>query len=149
MRDKSIAELEGLTIDPGAYELGSQAWLSRALVSPIGQLGVADLRLLLTHGRGVDHLVPLALEKLEQAPFAMGEFGPGELLTATCLVDEGHWARHPADRQRLALILAGADAHLDALDARWRAYWREELDVAREHFALDCRPGDLAASNED
>lgn len=133
-RDRSVAELEGLTIDKGAYELGSLAWLSRALVSPIGQLGVPDLRLLVSHGRGLHHLMPVVLEALERAPFAAGDHGPGDLLTVACLVDDGYWAGHADERARLLAVLDRAAAQLDSLPDEDRERWREELAAAHERF---------------
>ncbi len=133
-RDRSVAELEGLRVEKGAYELGSLAWLSRALVSPIGQLGVPDLRLLVSHGRGLRHLMPVVLERLERDPFAAGDHGRGDLLTVTCLVDDAYWADHAEERLRLLGILRLAESRLDALPDAERTHWREELAAARERF---------------
>ena len=133
-RERSIAELEGLRVEKGAYELGSQAWLSRALVSPIGQLGVPDLRLLVSHGRGLRHLLPIVLERLEREPFAAGDHGPGDLLTVTCLVEDDYWAGHAEERARLLTVLDRAAAGLDTLPDESRDRWREELAAARERF---------------
>jgi hypothetical protein len=134
MRARSIAELEGLHVEKGAYELGSQAWLSRALVSPIGQLGVPDLRLLVSHGRGLRHLMPIVLETLERTPFAAGDHGRGDLLTVTCLVDDAYWADHPDERTRLLAVLRAASTQLDTLPDEERERWREELAAAGERF---------------
>jgi hypothetical protein len=134
-RAKSVAELEALVIDPGAYELGSTAWLARALISPIWQLGVQDLRLLLMHGRGLAWLVPEALERLRAAPWAAGDRGPGELLLGACLVEDAYWAAQPRRRAELAAILHDAESRLDELpDEATRAHWRDELAAARERF---------------
>jgi hypothetical protein len=131
-RGRSVAEHEGLVIDPGAYELGSQAWLSRALISPIWQLGVQDLRLLLDHGRGLEWLVPEALARLATNPWAEGDRGPGELLLATCTVDAAYWHAHPERRAALADILRDAEARPGELpDEPTRTHWREELAIAR------------------
>ena len=135
-RGQSVAEHERLVIDPGAYELGSQAWLSRALISPIWQLGVQDLRLLLNPGRGLEWLVPEALARLVPNPWIEGDRGPGELLLAACLVGDDYWAQHPERRAELADILREAEARLGELpDEDQRAHWREELAIARERFA--------------
>ena len=135
-RGQSVAELERLVIDPGAYELGSQAWLSRALISPIWQLGVQDLRLLLMHGRGLAWLVPEALDRLAENPWAAGDHGPGELLLAACLVGDEYWAAQPEQRVRLVEILAAAESRLGELpDDATRAHWREELAIAKQGLA--------------
>ena len=134
-RGGSVAEHEGLAIDPGAYELGSQAWIARALISPIWQLGVQDLRLLLGHGRGLEWLVPEALARLAKDPWAEGDRGPGELLLAACTVDAAWWAAHPERRAELADILREAEARLGELpDEATRAHWRDELAIARQHL---------------
>jgi hypothetical protein len=135
-RGQSVAELEDLVIDPGAYELGSQAWLARALISPIWQLGVQDLRLLLMHGRGLAWLVPEALARLRTEPWAAGDRGPGELLLGACMVEDAWWSAHPAGREALLAVLSDAELRLDELpDDRTRAHWREELAAARERLA--------------
>ena len=134
-RGQSVAELEGLVVDPGTYELGSQAWASRALVSPIWQLGAQDLRLLLDRGRGLRWLVPEALGRLERDPWVGGDRGPGELLLATCLVAQGVWDADAALLQRLRGVLASAEARLGELaDPAAREHWAGELQLAREQF---------------
>jgi hypothetical protein len=143
VRHRSIAELEKLVIDPGAYELGSQAWLARALLSPLWTLGVPDLRLLLMHGRGLAWLVPEALDRLRVDPWAPGDYGPGELLLGLCLVEDAYWQVDPQERERLLAVLDDAEQRLGELpDEAARAHWREELAAARERFAAGRTPDD-------
>ena len=137
-RGQSVAELEGLVVDPGAYELGSQAWLSRALISPIWQLGPQDLRLLLVHGRGLAWLVPEALARLATNPWLAGDRGPGELLLGACMVEDAYWRAHADERTRLMDVLRDAESRLGELpDEATRAHWREELVAARERFSQE------------
>ena len=121
---------------PGAYGMGSLAWLSRALVSPVGQLGAAELRLLLGHGRGLRWVLPLALERLEREPFAAGDRGPGDLLTAALTVDPAAWAREPALRERLARVVEAARAVVHVLPEPARTRMADDLDAAREQFGF-------------
>ena len=130
--DRSIAELEGLDVPPGAYGMGSVAWLSRALVSPLRDLGAAELRLLVAHGRGLRWLVPAALARLEVAPFVAGDHHPGDLLTAVLLVDEAHWRAHPEQRETLGRVLARARERLDDVDEPLRTRLADDLDAAGE-----------------
>ena len=132
----SLAELEGLEIPPGAYGTGSLAWLSRALVSPLGQLGPNELRLLLGHGRGLRWLLPLALERLEREPFAGGDRGPGELLTAALSVDPSEWAREPESLERLARVVADARAQVEVLSEAARERVAGDLEAAREALGI-------------
>jgi hypothetical protein len=132
----SLAELEDLEIPAGAYGMGSLAWLSRALVSPLGQLGPNELRLLLGHGRGLRWLLPLALERLEREPFAGGDRGPGELLTAALSVDPAEWAREPEWLGRLARVVAGARTQVDVLPEAARERVTGDLDAVRDVFGF-------------
>ncbi|MCU0635687.1 MAG: contact-dependent growth inhibition system immunity protein [Gemmatimonadaceae bacterium] len=98
---RSIAELDGLAVDRGAYEVGRVAWLSRALVSPIGQLGPAELRLLLQHERGVRWVLPLVVARLAREPFTAIDGEPAALLLAALVVPVDTWRAHPATLIRL------------------------------------------------
>ena len=135
-RARSLAELEGFDVPPGAYGMGSLAWLSRAMVSPMGQLGPAELRLLLGHGRGLRWVLPLALERLEREPFAAGDRGPGDLLTAALTVDPAEWARDPAWPGRLARVVHVAREQVHRLPEPPRARLADDLEAAREQFGF-------------
>jgi hypothetical protein len=132
--ERSLADLEGLAVEKGAYGMGSTAWMSRALVSPLRQLGAAELRLLLTHGRGLAWTVPLALERLLREPFAAADYGPGDLLGALLTVDPGAW--DPAWTERLARVVHAARAQLHVLPDAVRARTADDLDAAREQFGV-------------
>ena len=136
--ERSVAELEGLVVEKGAYGLGSTAWLARALVSPLRQLGAAELRLLLTHGRGLAWVVPLALERVLAEPFAAADYGPGALLTAllTALFTEGPDRWDPAWRERLAHAVHGARVQLALVPEPVRARLADDLEAAREQFGV-------------
>lgn len=132
--ERSLAELEGLVVEKGAYGLGSTAWLSRALVSPLRQLGAAELRLLLTQGRGLPWVVPLALERLLAEPFLAADYGPGALLATLLTVEPERW--DPAWRDRLARVVHAARAHLALVPEPHRTRLAEDLEAAREQFGV-------------
>ena len=134
--DRSVAELEGLEVPPGAYGMGSVAWLSRALVSPLRDLGPAELRLLVSHGRGLRWVVPAALRRLEAAPFVAGDHHPGDLLTAVLSTDPAHWDAHLEQRDALGRVTAVARERLHELPEPLRARLSDDLDAAREHLGL-------------
>ena len=135
-RTRSLAELEGLEVPPGAYGIGSLAWLSRAMVSPLGQLGPAELRLLLAHGRGLRWLLPVVLDRLAREPFVAADRGPGDLLTAALSVDPVEWARDPALLARLAGIVATARTQAGHLPDPFGPRVRDDLEAAREQFGI-------------
>jgi hypothetical protein len=132
--ERSLAELEGLVVEKGAYGLGSTAWLARALVSPLRQLGAAELRLLLTQGRGLAWVVPLALERLLAEPFVAADDGPGALLAALLTVEPERW--DPAWRDRLAQVVHAARTHLALVPEPYRTRLADDLDAAREQFGI-------------
>lgn len=132
--ERSLAELEGLAVEKGAFGLGSTAWLSRALVSPLRQLGAAELRLLLTQGRGLPWVVPLALERLLAEPFLAADYGPGALLAALLTVDPEQW--NPAWHDRLARVVHAAREHLALVPEPHRTPLAEDLEAAREQFGV-------------
>lgn len=136
LADRSVAELEGLAVEKGAYGIGSVAWLSRALVSPLRDLGPAELRLLLAHGRGLRWILPLALARLEREPFVRGDHHPGDLLSAVLMVDDGVWGSAPEWRARLAQVLHGARSMTHVLPDPDRTRMADELDAAREAFGI-------------
>lgn len=132
--ERSLAELEGRAVEKGAYGLGSTAWLSRALVSPLRQLGAAELRLLISQGRGLGWTVPLALERLLAEPFAAADYGPGDLLGAVLTVDPAAW--DPAWTERLARVVHAARESVDLLPEAARARMADDLEAAREQFGV-------------
>jgi hypothetical protein len=134
--DQSVAELEGLDVPPGAYAMGGLAWLSRALVSPLAQLGSAELRLLLGHGRGLRWLLPLALTRLEREPFAAADGDPGALLTAALSVEPSEWARDSALHERLARVVHLAREQVHVLSEPARTRVADDLAAAGEQFGF-------------
>lgn len=145
---RSIAELEGLEVEKGVYGMGSVAWLARALVSPLRDLGPAELRRLLAHGRGVAWVLPLALARLEREPFLAGDYGPGDLLGAVLALGPEAPAWTPARRALLDRVRAGARAALGALAESHRTRVADDLEAADEWFgpAADASTAALPAT---
>ena len=48
---------------------------------PVRELTTENLRILIGQQIGLECLVPLALDALEQSPFESGDYYPGDLLT--------------------------------------------------------------------
>jgi hypothetical protein len=113
---RSIADLDGLVVERGAYESGRTAWLARALVSPLGQLGPAEWALLLRHDRGVAHVLPLAVVRLEREPLTPIDGQPGALLAAVLTVPAATWHAHPVLTARVRALLPTAVTMAGSLD---------------------------------
>lgn len=134
---RSIAELDGLAVEKGAYGMGSTAWLARALVSSLRDLGPAELRRLLASGRGVRWVLPMALVRLEREPFLAGDYGPGDLLGAVLALGPDDPAWTSERRATLARVLAGARAGVSAIGEPDRTRIAEDLDIAGDLFGDD------------
>jgi hypothetical protein len=73
---------------------------------PLRDFKAEDLRLMAGQNIGLEYLVPLALEQLEEDPFAEGDYYPGDLLVSVLGARPQFWLAHPDLRER-----AGAVAH--------------------------------------
>lgn len=67
-------------------------------------MSVEDLRITIGQQIGLDHLIPLALERLEDDPFSEGAFYPCDLLVSVLRAEERFWQSHPELRERVVAI---------------------------------------------
>jgi hypothetical protein len=98
---RTISDLDGLVVEPGAYGTGRTAWLARALVSPIGHLGPAEWRLLMQHEYGLRWVLPLVVRRLATEPFTPIDGEPAALLQACLTLPVERWAEHPVELRTL------------------------------------------------
>ncbi|HEY5913156.1 MAG TPA: contact-dependent growth inhibition system immunity protein [Verrucomicrobiae bacterium] len=93
---KSLQELEGDFWGPiGAGETHLIRECLRLRKVPLSQLTDSNLRLLIGQQIGLQHLVPLALERLKTNPWSDSLY-PGDLLAAVLRVDAEFWRGEPA-----------------------------------------------------
>lgn len=132
----SLAAIDGLDVERGAYGGPRVARLSRALRTPISALSLAELRFLLSERRGIAHLVPAALARLEVDPFLRADTHAGDLLLTTLAAADAVWDDAPPWRARVRTVLADARHRLtvDAVDFATRDRLAAELDVADARF---------------
>ena len=102
IRDKSIDELEGVSVDP-PFESGMIESISQARKVPIRDLSPAALRLLVSQGIALSYIYPLALEKLEERPLLWAQLYVGDLLSAALHAEEKYGIR-PEYRDRLNAV---------------------------------------------
>lgn len=77
---------------------------------PVGALDAEGLRLLISQQIGLDTLVPLALDQVEQDPLAEGDFYPGDLLDALIRrVPDSYWQAHEDQRTRVRTVAQALD----------------------------------------
>ena len=96
MRSKSLEQLEkDYWKEPTDFPttLVKKSFESRK--KPLADLTIEEIRLLVSQSIGLEHLVPLALEKLEEDILAEGDFYEGDLLVALSNVPTKFWVEHP------------------------------------------------------
>ena len=76
---------------------------------PVAGLDVEGLRVLIGQKVGLEPLMPLALDRLEQDPLAEGDFYPGDLLVAVLRVPRDYWQAHADQRARVNAVVDGLD----------------------------------------
>ena len=95
---------------------------------PIGQFTIENLRIMIGQGFSLPHLMPLALDKLVDNPFAEGDFYPGDLLQAVLRAKWEFWEAHPTLFADLQMIMGRlqrqVDFARDELFPAWSAYFR-------------------------
>ncbi len=71
---------------------------------PLSKLDAGDLRLLIVQNIGLQHLVPLALDKLEENPLIYGGLYAGDLLSSLINLSSEFWSNHPDLNDRVVEI---------------------------------------------
>lgn len=92
--NKSLSEILGpLTKD----STDSSALVTTCLAlyeKPLRDFTVEDLRVMIGQSIGLEFLVPLAIEVLDENPFVEGDYYPGDLLSMVMKVEPGFWQTH-------------------------------------------------------
>lgn len=71
---------------------------------PLSKLDAGDLRLLIVQNIGLQHLVPLALDKLEENPLIDGGLYAGDLLSSLISLSSEFWSNYPDLNDRVVEI---------------------------------------------
>ena len=93
-RDQSLEQLEAVAWDKPSFESSLVLRCHDLRRKPLRDLAVDDLRLLIGQKIGLEFLVPLALEHLQQDPLVAGSLFRGDLLAAVLRIEEGFWNEH-------------------------------------------------------
>ncbi|MEH6657057.1 contact-dependent growth inhibition system immunity protein [Leeuwenhoekiella marinoflava] len=95
MRDKSLEQLEK---DSWREPQECSSYLVKRAYEyrnkPLTDLTIEEIRLLISQSIGLEHLVPLALEKLDEDILAVGDLYEGDLLFALAKIPNEFWRKH-------------------------------------------------------
>jgi hypothetical protein len=103
-RSKSLQQLDGQDWGEPTYHSHLVIECHRLRRVPLRDFTVEDLRITIGQNIGLEYLVPLALERLRDDPFAEGAYYPCDLLVSVLRSDAKFWQRHPELREQLVAI---------------------------------------------
>jgi hypothetical protein len=123
-RSATIESLEGDVW--GAPEYGSKLVTEchRLRTVPLGKFTVENLRIMIGQRIGLPYLVPLALERLEQDPWAAGDYHDGDLLLSVLRVPAAFWGSHADLLTRLTDIVAVLEERHRMVETEILPAWR-------------------------
>lgn len=129
-RQKSLQELEQQ--DWGEPTFGSYLVTTchRLRRKPLCEFSVEDLRLMIGQGIGLAHLIPLAVERLEEDPLAQGDYYAGDLLAAVLGVGATFWHGNADSLQRMRRVVCQARELLELLATEEYRPLREALETS-------------------
>lgn len=103
-RDKSLRQLDDEDWGKPIFDSHLVTTCHRLRHVPLRDFSIENLRIVISQNIGLEHLVPLALERLQDDPFAEGDFYPGDLLVSLLHSDPKFWQDHPDLRNRIVAI---------------------------------------------
>ena len=99
---------------------------------PIEAMTDEELRVMIGQSIGLDHLIPVALRRLEANPFSSGDLYPGALLVALLSVSKDWWRGNPDAEATIHDVLFQIDELRDSIDSdilpaseKWRSAMEE------------------------
>ena len=105
--NKSLSQLLGaLTKDT----TDSSALVTTCLAlyeKPLKDFTVENLRVMIGQSIGLEFLIPLAIDLLQENPFVEGDYYPGDLLSAVVKVEPSFWQTHQDFYWSVSEIVAG------------------------------------------
>lgn len=93
---------------PDTAPTGMVARCLRLRRTPLKDITLGDLRLLVSQQIGLRTLVPTALRLVSEEPLLEAELYPGDLLSALLRIDKDYWSKTAVERDQLVLVAQAA-----------------------------------------
>lgn len=132
---KTLEELEKISWPPPppADEASHLVLTCHALRKrPLAEFTTEDLRIMIGQSIGLEHLIPLAIERLERDLLAQGDFYEGDLLQMVLTCDRRFWARERATWEVVVGLVSANLNVLQEVDTSWQI--RKAWFDAYRHF---------------
>jgi hypothetical protein len=98
---KSLQDIDGQDWGEPTYTSRLVTECHRLRRVPLCDFTAENLRIMIGQNIGLEHLLPLALERLHDDPVAEGGYYPCDLLVNVLRSDAGFWRDHPELREQL------------------------------------------------
>lgn len=86
---------------------------------PLSELGIEDLRLMISQNIGLQYLIPLAIEKLEENILSEGDFYEGDLLQSVLKVNKQFWLTNTIYEERVKKLLIKNEELLSSVEIQF------------------------------
>ncbi|MEM6261972.1 MAG: contact-dependent growth inhibition system immunity protein [Bacteroidota bacterium] len=119
---KTLESLEK-NVWPELSEMDKQDWLmvecNALRKKPIKDFTIENLRQMIEQDIGLEFLIPVALEELEQNILAEGECYPGDLLCNVLRSDKNYWATHQKSWEKVCALFKANEQLLQSFETTW------------------------------
>lgn len=117
---KSLLELSEGELDIPEEPPELAVMVSRLATRPLRRLQLKELYLLIQHGIGLPYVLPVAVDRLEGAPWLVAHRNPGDLLIAVMEADSRFWRENYALWATMIPILeSAAEQAAEAMEAAY------------------------------
>lgn len=125
--DRTLTQIENHDWGPPSYNSHLVTECHRLRNVALRELGIEDLGTLIGLAIGLNSVVPIAIDKLQENPWAEGYMYPGCLMKTIAKVPTDYWSENPAMILRFQSVL-------DEVEQRWRFYNDEVLPMWKRVF---------------
>lgn len=101
---KSLQQLEGTDWGEPQFDSHLVTECHRLRQVPLCDFTVEDLRITIAQDISLEYLIPIALERLYDNPFAEGSYYPCDLLVNVLRAETEFWRQHPELRDQATEI---------------------------------------------
>ena len=115
----SLKDLQGPFNPPEELAQLRVAECGRLHEMPLAALSPGDLHTLISEGIGLQHLMSLALARLEESPLQQVNTYAGDLLSSVLSAPTSFWSVNPLLRKRLLALKSGLDSTRNSLEQEW------------------------------
>ena len=117
--NKSIEQLEGVCWLPPVFASNVILRAHAVRRKPLAQFTLPDISVALIQQVGVSYVIPMAIDVVEQDPFAASRFYEGDLLCALLQIPNDYWAAHEQLRDRVGRVYERAESDERAQHHLW------------------------------